>query len=120
MSAPPLPTRVFAEGFANGRQTPEAKAVATALAAAGVSDKCIITVTEAQFVQDHLNTLTSTDMVVGNPNFVRRALQQLRVPIPEPPDYPACLSCPLTLPAPAHSHESQPPNYANARCPSVS
>ena len=108
MSAPPLPARIFAEGFANGRQTPEAKAVAAALAAAGVPQECIITATEAQFTRDHLKTLTSADMAVGNPNFVRLALQQLRVPIPEPPDYPACLSCPLTLPPRTRTHRNHP------------
>ena len=31
-------------------------------------------------------------VVVGSPEFVRRALTQLQLPIPAPPDYPACLS----------------------------
>ena len=91
-----IPTRLFAEGFAQGRQTPEAKTVAASLAAAGMSASCIFTETESQFEHGSLKTLTTADMAVGNPKFVRLALQQLGVPIPGPPDYPSCLSCPLT------------------------
>ena len=95
-SAVALPARVFAEGLANGRPTPEAKAVASSVAAAGVPSACIVTETEMQFERTHLTSLALTDLAVGNPNFVRLALRQLRVPIPEPPDYPTCLGHPRT------------------------
>lgn len=77
------------------RQTPEGKTVAASLAAAGMSASCIFTETESQFQHGSLKTLTTADMAVGNPKFVRLALQQLGVPIPGPPDYPSCLSCPF-------------------------
>ena len=35
--------------------------------------------------------LTRTDLVVGSPEFVRRAIEQLGVACPSPPDYPAAL-----------------------------
>jgi hypothetical protein len=91
-SARAAPTRVFAEGYDNGRSTPEAKAVAATLASAGVPVECLFTLTKRQFQDTHLKTFARTDLAVGNPEFVRLALQQLGVPIPQPPDYPTCLS----------------------------
>jgi hypothetical protein len=85
-SALNIATRLFAEGFAQGRQTPEGKTVAASLAAAGMSASCIFTETESQFQHGSLKTLTTADMAVGNPKFVRLALQQLGVPIPGPSD----------------------------------
>jgi hypothetical protein len=94
---PHLPARVFAEGFSNGRQTPEAKAVASSLTAAGVPAACIITATEAHLQSTHRKTLTRADVVVGNPNFVRLGLQQLGVALPAPPDYPNCLGMHISI-----------------------
>ena len=88
----PLPTHIYAEGFDNGRATAEARAVVSSLSHAGVPAACITVQTLEQFQISHLATMSVTDLAVGNPSFVRLALQQLGVPMPEPCDYPACLS----------------------------
>ena len=88
---------MFAEGYDNGRSTPEATAVAAALAASGVPAASIFTLTKRQFQDKHLKSLARTDLAVGNPEFVRLTLQQLGIPIPQPPDYPSCLSQPTMM-----------------------
>jgi hypothetical protein len=35
--------------------------------------------------------IKNTDLAVGNPEFVKLALKELGVSIPQPPDYPKCL-----------------------------
>ncbi len=94
----PLPTHVYAEGFDNGRATAEARAVVSSLSHAGVPAACITVQTLEQFQISNLATMSVTDLAVGNPSFVRLALQQLGVPMPEPCDYPACLSDTPPLP----------------------
>ena len=37
-------------------------------------------------------SLRRSDLAIGSPDFVRRALTQLAVPVPSPPDYPAVLA----------------------------
>jgi hypothetical protein len=48
--------------------------------------------------RENAPTLRRTDLAIGSPDFVRRALAQLGVAAPAPPDYPAALA--------AHLHRS--------------
>jgi hypothetical protein len=82
-----LPSRAFLQAHAGGRLPPESALVAAELQSRGIPVACCTT----EERQRQPLCLTATDLVVGDFEWTRAALQQLGIPMPAAADYPPCL-----------------------------
>jgi hypothetical protein len=81
------PARAFVQGHTGGRLPPESALVVEEMRRRGVP---VAVLTSEEFLQQP-PVLTRADFVVGDFSWTRAALRMLGVPMPAPPDYPACL-----------------------------
>jgi hypothetical protein len=82
-----FPARAYIQEFDTGHLPPDYALVAEELKNRGIH---VIVKSTEQILRQPL-PLTRNDLVVGNFDWTKIALQQLRIEMPRPPDYPHCL-----------------------------
>jgi len=84
-SAPGFPLRAYVQRFDD--VPPDYELVANELKARGIP----VVFKRSEDIIGKPWQLTRDDLVVGNFEWTRLALERLRIPMPAPPDYPECL-----------------------------
>lgn len=83
-----FPSRVFVQEF-DGKLGPESKAVEDEMKSREIP---VFRFSAEDIVFYGLKSLTKVDLVVGDSQCIKKALKDLKITLPEPPDYPKCLN----------------------------
>jgi hypothetical protein len=88
MEADSFPKRAFVQVFYGGRMNRESTIVTKEMNRRGID----VFTFETEDILSKPLPLTRNDLVVGDFDWTRMALKQLKIKMPNPPDYPECLN----------------------------